>query len=288
MILFGPVTCICVVCWCYSSLYIIIDIRHIIYIHILTVYDCICICICMIDICLFVHASSSKWSTSFCCFARSQMSRMSPGRSSEVLEGGPCNTLPLQHGECVGSQGNQLSCLLFPKYIMFLFVILISRFVNFENLPRLSQILVKRTMTKNRRKSTRHVHLFIYLVALNLLNVLFGVDGKGPGHGEVIGKVDHWYTKRGLRHAQTMSDLSTTGQLSHCVPEMKQTQNLIDLDDNLIHPKFNMELKKGLGGLSSFRSGPRVWRPRLPWIKTCRRWAVLWIDGPFSSLITLR
>lgn len=143
MILFGPVTCICVVCWCYSSLYIIIDIRHIIYIHILTVYDCICICICMIDICLFVHASSSKWSTSFCCFARSQMSRMSPGRSSEVLEGGPCNTLPLQHGECVGSQGNQLSCLLFPKYIMFLFVILISRFVNFENLPRWSSPLKK-------------------------------------------------------------------------------------------------------------------------------------------------
>ena len=78
------------------------------HIHSYTLYDCIRICICMIDICLFVavHVSSSKWSTSFCCFARSQMSRKSPGRSSEVLEGGPCNTLPLQHGECVGSQGN--------------------------------------------------------------------------------------------------------------------------------------------------------------------------------------
>ena len=177
---------------------------------------------------------------------------------------------------------------------MFLFVILISGLWTlriYQDCPRFWSSTQCQKIEENR------LVMFIYLVALNLLNVLFGVDGKfvchvvkrhGPGHGEVIGKVDHWYTKRGLRHAQTMSDLSTTGQLSHCVPDMKQTQNLIDFDDNLIHPKFNMGLKKGLGGLSSFRSGPRVWRPRLPWIKTCRRWAVLWIDSPFSSLITLR
>ena len=68
------------------------------------------------------------------------------------------------------------------------------RCVNFENLPRLSQILVKRTMTKNRRTSTRHVHL----PGSTQLTQRFVWGGKfvchvvkrHGGHGEVIAKVD--------------------------------------------------------------------------------------------------
>ena len=123
-------------------------------------------------------------------------------------------------------------CFFFPTCTtclsMFLF-----RCVNFENPPRLSQILVKHTMTQKHPKSTRHIHLpgctqFTQCFVWGGWQVCLSC-GKASWSGELRGYFQGGpliYTER----AQTMADLSSTGELSHCVAtQTRSVQNLIGL-----------------------------------------------------------